>query len=257
MISYLTLSYLIISCLILSCPITKYHILSCPVLSYSIASNTVLSNLIKLYRILLNRILSYRILPYSLLSDNILPNLILAHLILLCISQIQYSTPTDFQWKFPLVSELSHSIVRTKLLLGNDFDVEFRTFKHKSDESLVFYRTNRTYVANSLVPYLESQALHPLPYPDRDNPDQDSYKMQIYNAWWNGYVLGYPEMFINSYCEAFHNGLDIDKKRIEMKKAKNDAMLYMKNNNLSVALIGIGLEPSITDFAWESVISNL
>ena len=141
-------------------------------------------------------------------------------------------------------------------MLGDDFDVEFRTFTYKKDESLVFYRRNRTYVVDSLVPFNISQALHPLPFPEIDNLDAD-YKLQIYNAWWNGYVLGYPERFVNSYCEAFHNGLNIDSKRIEMKKAQNDAKSFMIDKNRSVALIGTGLEPSITDLAWETVISNM
>ena len=70
-------------------------------------------------------------------------------------------------------------------------------------------------------------------------------------------MLGYPERFVNSYCEAFHNGLNIDSKRIEMKKAQNDVKLFMIDNNRPVALIGTGLEPSVTDLAWETVISNM
>lgn len=109
---------------------------------------------------------------------------------------------------------------------------------------------------DSLVPFNISQALHPLPFPQKDNLDAD-HKLQIYNAWWNGYVLGYPERFVNSYCETFHNGLDIDSKRIEIMKAQSDAKLYMVENNQSVALIGTGLEPSITDLAWKTITSNL
>jgi len=33
------------------------------------------------------------------------------------------------------------------------------------------------------------------------------HKLQIYYAWWNGYILGYPEHFIDSYCLSFHNDL--------------------------------------------------
>ena len=54
----------------------------------------------------------------------------------------------------------------------------------------------------------KAQALHPLPYPDDKTPYPD-WQEQIYNAWWNGYILGYPERFIDSYCETFHNGLTV------------------------------------------------
>ena len=42
-----------------------------------------------------------------------------------------------------------------------------------------------------------------------------------------------------------------------MKKAQNDVKLFMIDNNRPVALIGTGLEPSVTDLAWETVISNM
>ena len=54
----------------------------------------------------------------------------------------------------------------------------------------------------------KAQALHPLPYPDDKDPYPD-WQEQIYNAWWNGYIIGYPERFIDSYCETFHNGLTV------------------------------------------------
>ena len=77
-----------------------------------------------------------------------------------------------------------------------------------------------------------SQALHPLPYPDSIDPHKD-WQAQIYNAWWNGYVLGYPEYFIDSYCESFHNGLSIDEKRNQIALAKRDVKKHISDLDLS------------------------
>ena len=154
------------------------------------------------------------------------------------------------------MSELSRSIVQTKLLLGDAFDVEYRVFEYKNDESLVFYRTNRTYVADSLVPFEKTQALHPVPYPDGNNPVPD-YELQIYNSWWNGYALGYPERFVQSYCETFHNDLSPEQKHLQIEKAKRDSKAYMKRIKQPVALIGMGLEPPVSDLAWETVVSQI
>ena len=140
--------------------------------------------------------------------------------------------------------------------MGDLFDVEIAKYKYRKDESLVLYRKNRTYVAESLLPYKESQALHPIPYPDVNNPKSD-WEKQIYHAWWNGYMLGYPVRFVESYCIAFHNGLTKDEKIIQMDLAKEDANKYLKDMNKTVAGIGIGLEPSISDAAWLSIASNM
>lgn len=152
------------------------------------------------------------------------------------------------------MTELSRGVVRTKLLLGDDFDVEFTKYKYLQDESLVIYRTNRAYVAESLIPYNASQALHPLPYPGIVNPKPD-WEAQIYNAWWNGYMLGYPEKFVASYCEAFHNGLPLEDKLIQMRRAKVNAVEHLRTIDRPVAEIRLGLEPPISDAAWKSVMT--
>jgi hypothetical protein len=89
-----------------------------------------------------------------------------------------------------------------------------------------------------------SQALHPLPYPGEENPRAD-WENQIYNAWWNGYVLGYPERFIDSYCEEFHNDLSQKEKLIQIKRAKKDCKEHLLRINKPVSEIGMGLEPPV------------
>lgn len=75
-----------------------------------------------------------------------------------------------------LVRELSSAIVQAKHLWADELDVEYRVTKYGKDESLVIYRTSRQYIFNSLLPVNQSQALHPAPYPDRDDPKPDEEK---------------------------------------------------------------------------------
>lgn len=100
----------------------------------------------------------------------------------------------------------------------DEFPIDYIVFKHHQDETLLFYHKSHQFLMNSLLPYHEAQALHPLPYVDHslatssDPDDQAEYEHtsydQIYNAAWNGFILGYPERFIQYYCEEFaHNKL--------------------------------------------------
>lgn len=121
------------------------------------------------------------------------------------------------------------SISQAKKVFGDKIDIEYETFIYGKDESLVIYRSSSKYLAHSLLPFRQAQALHPAPYPDevgRPNELESDWKKQIYYAWWNGYILGYPDHFIDSYCESFHNGLGLDDKLKEVAKAKRVTSLY-------------------------------
>lgn len=140
------------------------------------------------------------------------------------VSMIQYSSASDMQWKFPLVREILRGIsIGTKAF--PDFDVGMSKFKYFNDESLIIYRSSRRYLAYSLRPFGQAQALHPAPYPDLKTQQHD-WTQQIYNSWWNGYVLGYPLRFVDSYCETFHNGLSLEDKRNAMLSARYDVENY-------------------------------
>lgn len=174
---------------------------------------------------------------------------------------IQYTTPNDHQWKHPLVRELSTAIVKSKLLLGDQLDVEFRIAKYSRDETLVFYRKSREYIYESLLPQHQAQALHPAPYPDSKNPRPDEEK-QIFYAWWNGFVLGYPEHFIDSYCRSFHNGLTEDERDQQSIVAKKDVKEYftklsIQNPSQKVVQIKMGLDPEISEQAWNTILSYI
>ena len=92
-----------------------------------------------------------------------------------------------------------------------------------------------------------------MPYPDEKEPRPD-WQRQIYNAWWNGYILGYPERFIDSYCETFHNGLDVDEKMEQARKGKLAVKQYVAASQEAgqgrVEGIRMGADPPISEEAW-------
>ena len=116
-------------------------------------------------------------------------------------------------------------------------DIQFRIHTYHSDEALVIYRADKEWLADMLLPKGQAQALHIAPYSSQVYADQqlieseiseprkkkllrEVLESQIYNSWWNGYVLGYPEAFIDSYCRDFHSDLDEDAKVKVANKAK-------------------------------------
>ena len=70
-------------------------------------------------------------------------------------------------------------------------------------------------------------------------------------------MLGYPERFVNVYCDSFHNGLTLEEKRVQVQMARKEALEYMAVINRPVAEIRTGLEPPVSEASWAAVISNL
>jgi hypothetical protein len=123
------------------------------------------------------------------------------------------------------------SISQAKAVFGDKIDIDFETFIYGKDESLVIYRTSSRYIAHSLQPLKQAQALHPAPYPDSEGRPKEltnDWKLQIFYAWWNGYMLGYPENFVDSYCQTFHNGLNTEDKELEISRAKQSVKEYFR-----------------------------
>ena len=168
-------------------------------------------------------------------------------------TMIQFTSTTDHQWKFPLVTELSQAIIYAKTLMGDKFDIDYRIHEYRESETLIFYRRHRSYLVDYLLPVNQSQALHPMPYPDSDNPAPD-WEKQIYNSWWNGYVLGYPSRFVDSYCESFHNGLELENKKIQINKAKNDVKKHFIHHKKEAVEIKYGLDKPVLDEFWNIVV---
>jgi hypothetical protein len=168
------------------------------------------------------------------------------------VTMIQFTSSTDQQWKFPLVTELSQAILHAKMFIGDKFDIDYRVHEYRDSETLILYRRHRSYLVDYLLPFNQSQALHPMPYPDNDNPLPD-WQKQIYNSWWNGYVLGYPSRFIDSYCESFHNGLDYEDKKIQINKAKIAVKKHFNDNHRAAVEIKYGLDKPVMEEFWKYV----
>ena len=99
-----------------------------------------------------------------------------------------------------------------------------------------------------------------MPYPDEKDPRPD-WQRQIYNAWWNGYILGYPERFVDSYCESFHNGLTTAEKMEQARKGKAAVKQYVlasvESGKGGVKGIRMSADPPISAEAWDLIASLL
>lgn len=86
----------------------------------------------------------------------------------------------------------------------------------------------------------------PAPYESKDDPslNEQEYREQIYNSYWNGNLLGYPARFVESYCRDFHNEhIDIKLKEEEIRRAKNDLRaLYSSKTMKAPVDIRLGLD---------------
>lgn len=168
------------------------------------------------------------------------------------VSQIQYTTSSDHQWKFPLVQELVRAIIAAKVQLGGALDLSYETFRYRSDETLIVYRTGRKYLVDNLLPHHQAQALHPVPYPEESRLQEDE-REQIYNSAWNGFVLGYPGFFVESYCETFHNGLSVEEKRKQLALAEHHFQQKMLQGKHPTPTIKLGADEPITPAQYELI----
>ena len=172
------------------------------------------------------------------------------------IVMIQVSSSSDHQLKFPLVAFLAQKII-ILVKQNPDFPLGYFKSSYRSEETLVIYHKNQSQHADLLLPYRQAQALHIVPYPEEspaDPLDNDPIlKAQIYNSWWNGYILGYPERFIDSYCRDFHSKVGADDKTQLMKSAKADVIEILAGNNLTVAEICLGLNADVGGDFWMSL----
>jgi hypothetical protein len=113
------------------------------------------------------------------------------------------------------------------------FPIEFTVFRYKTDETLIFYHHDAQRVVDAILPYHEAQALHLLPYASdapRDKPVEDVQREQVFNAAWNGLILGYPRHFIEHYCTDYHNDLSPEGKKEEFHLAITHFQKYLQSN---------------------------
>eukprot|EP00981_Chlorochromonas_danica_P002144 scaffold428_cov168-Ochromonas_danica.AAC.9 len=173
---------------------------------------------------------------------------------------VQYTSPTDHQWKFPLVEKLTRGIVAAKEVFGESLGIDYTTFYSGQEETVIFYRTNRRYLVDLLRPYHEAQALHLLPIVDVSNTLIDhnaGWREQIYNAAWNGLVLGYPSYFVSSYCNDFPNSLTTEEKHEIFLQAQHEFDQFMIKEELVKVSIHLGLDSPITSDKFPIVIESL
>ena len=117
---------------------------------------------------------------------------------------------------------------------------------------MIIYRTGKRYLVENLLPYKQAQALHPVPYPS-DHQLEEDWKKQIYNSAWNGFILGYPGFFVESYCESFHNGLSLEEKRRQLSLAEYHFHEKMQGNKYPKPLIKLGSDIPITPIQYELI----
>lgn len=154
------------------------------------------------------------------------------------------------------MQELTRSIVSAKHLLNTSLDLSVTTFSYRSDETLILYRTGKAYLVDQLLPFRQAQALHPVPYPEESRLQAD-WREQIYNSAWNGFVLGYPGFFVESYCESFHNGLGLEEKRKQLAAAERDFQRTMTARRHPTPRIKLGTDEPITAAQYELIRSTL
>jgi hypothetical protein len=184
--------------------------------------------------------------------------------------QIQYTSSSDHQWKFPLVAQLSKAIMAGQHAGAADtsasagipsgtsaglselsrVNTSINVYMQK-DETLLISRKDTAHIPDLLRPKGTAQALHIVPYPSEagDNPSpnamQEILEKQIFNSYWNGVVLGYPEHFIDSYCRSFHTSLTPDKIEGQKNLAKIKVNEYFRTHGLKKTPIALGSGPNI------------
>lgn len=135
-------------------------------------------------------------------------------------------------------------------------DLDYEVFRYRNDETLIIYRSGKKYLAGHLLPHKQAQALHPVPYPDDSRLLKDE-REQIYNSAWNGFVLGYPGFFVESYCESFHNSLSLEEKRRQLTLAEHHFQQAMLKGKHPTPVIKLGSSEPIAPAQYELIRSIL
>lgn len=171
---------------------------------------------------------------------------------------VQYNSPSDHQWKFPLVQKLTRGIVAAKAKYGESFPIDYTVFAYENEETVVFYRRTRRYLVDMLRPQQQAQALHLLPYVDATSPAKESvWREQVYNAAWNGFVLGYPTHFITSYCQDFPNDLSVEEKLEISRQAQRELRERMRATGHEAVRIRLGVDPPVDEEMVDAVFQSM
>ena len=147
------------------------------------------------------------------------------------VAMIQYDSPNEMQWKFPLVPEIS-SLVVTSLRHRPELDLHVSENSYREEyHTLLISRRAAAVLGGLLRPPGKAQALHLLPFPDDPDFSGDTekiYRHQVFNSWWNGLILGYPVHFIRTYCSGITHEIDDVAIQEEGKRAEQAASDYFR-----------------------------
>lgn len=173
---------------------------------------------------------------------------------------IQYATPSEHQWKFPLVQALVRAVTATIYSEGERSALGLKVFSYRRDKTLVLFNRRREYLVDALAPTHQSQGLHPVPYPDEaaGGPQlREDHRLQVHNSFWNGYVLGYPLRFVTVYCEDFHNPLTREHRRRIADDAHTSVREHFRRGGLEAVEIGMGLDSPLSAASLEAVYRSI
>ena len=88
-----------------------------------------------------------------------------------------------------------------------------------------------------------------MPYPSEANGnkarEQEILREQIYNSWFNGYALGYPEHFIDSYLYSFHSEMSQKDKEAYTLQSKQYIKELFRKDKIERAPIGLGMDVNL------------
>jgi hypothetical protein len=119
--------------------------------------------------------------------------------------------------------------------LASALDIQLNTYQATS-ETLIVSRVKQCDMLRLILPNNTAQALHIVPFPSEAG-EGDTARMdrvlreQIYNSWWNGYLLGYPVRFIDSYLRSFHTTLSAEAIQQEVERAKEAVRVYFEQHS--------------------------
>ena len=172
------------------------------------------------------------------------------------VTMIQYSSSSDHQWKFPLTYYVTQHIITFANSVPN-FEIDYRINRYGNEETLVLYHKNHEDLAAALLPLNQAQALHIVPYPENLSADgnRNIYEAQVYNSWWNGHLLGYPESFIDQYCLSLQSNISRAEKELQIEKARDDWTVHAKN--LKPVQIRQGLNPPVISDFWDTLHTSM
>jgi hypothetical protein len=142
----------------------------------------------------------------------------------------------------------------TTVRLHENFDLDYHINTYHEDVTLIIFNKNQRRLAESLKPYKGAQALHIAPYPENSpgnvSENKRIYEQQVYNSWWNGLVLGYPQHVVEHYCLDLYVELSQEERLHQMALAKKEVYAFMEINKLSPAPIHLGLNQDVGDVFW-------